>query len=274
MTNETEQINQVIGQAQAAIRLRGIHIDDNGEGNKNATEIMKPFENSNAPVTLDGILSAVNQAVKADRLLYTSKIAKQFNLLLVQMTADEVTELQDFLRRKPLVKLDGGNDGFHNAVLLVEWLRRYKFPINFEYLSKAMDGFTYSTSTDPKQLLRWLETSTPTFQTRQDRHVDDNPQRKPGQLFDEPVKSDGPRYVNGRLNHATDTRNQPKPALKPLDATEREWKRMADDVLGRARTHSQKIELQEAYDNALGGSYRKVYEAVSRAAKRYETVRG
>jgi hypothetical protein len=268
----TKEELQILKQVQAALRLRGIQIDDTEEGNKNATSIMKPFEDSNAPVTLDGILSVVNQLAKADRLLYTSKIAKQFNLLLVQMTADEATNLQDFLSRKPLEKL-GTEGGFHNAVLLVEWLRRYKFPINFEYLSKALEGFTYSTSMDPKQLLRWLDTGMPIFQTRQDRHQDDEPTRRPGELFTEPKKTDGPRYVNGRLNHATDTRNQPKP-VKPLDETERRWKQMADDEMGKARTHSQKAELQEAYDNALGSSYRKVYEAVAKVAKRHQVVRG
>jgi hypothetical protein len=264
----TEQDFQILDQAQAAIRLRGIDIENTEEGKKNGALIIKSFQdNSNVPVTLDGVISVVNQL--ADKLIFKSKIAKQ--LASSQLTAEEMDNLQDFMRRKPVVKLDGSEDGFHNAVLLVEWLRRYKFPINFDSLSKALEGFAYSQSTDPKQLLRWLEPARTSPRGRWSQ--DDDPTRKPGQLFTEERSSVW--TASGRKNHAKDPENQPKPVVPVPDSSEAQWKKMADEKLGMGRTHSQKAELQEVYDNALATttSYRKVYEAVSRVVKRYQTVR-
>ena len=266
----TEQELEIINQLEQPFRLRGIIADDgNPLAVENLKTVLTPFANNpNIPVTFDGLLTVLNRV--GDKLHYTSKIAKQ--LASSRLTAAEMDELQDFLRRKPVVKLDGSNDGFHNAVLLVEWLRRYNYPINFDFLSKAMEGFTYSPSTDPKQLLRWVENTT--RPERYGRHQDDDPNRKPGQLFSEEPNSR--LYVNGRKNHALDPEYQKKPAPPTLDASEASWKRMADAKLGTGGTHSGNAALQEAYDTALAttSSYRQVFEAVSKVSKRLQLIRG
>src|SRR6267378_2215623 len=129
----TEQELAIIDQLEQQFRLRGI-IADNGNplAVENLKTVLTPFSNNpNAPVTFDGLLTVLNRV--GNKLHYTSKIAKQ--LASSQLTSAEMNELQDFLRRKPLVKLDGSYDGHHNAVLLVEWLRRYNYPIHFDSLS-------------------------------------------------------------------------------------------------------------------------------------------
>jgi hypothetical protein len=269
----TQEELEIINQAEQLLKLRGVITED---GNPSAVHNLKllvtPFDkNPSSPVTVDGLISVANQL--ADKLYYISKPAKQ--LTLSRLTSEEMDVLREFLARKPLAKLDGSNDGYHNAVLLVEWLRRYNYPINFEFLSKAMDGFTYSQSTDPNQLLRWLETPRTTPRGRWSQ--DDDPNRKPGQLFTEPVKTDGPRYRGGRLDHSTDTRYQQKPAAPVLDQTEQAWKKLADQALQNGpQHHSAKEARQEAYDVALGNgaSYRKVYEAVKKVINQQETVKG
>ncbi len=267
----TQEELEIINQAEQLLKLRGVITE---EGNPSALHNLKllitPFDkNPSSPVTVDGLISVANRL--ADKFHYTSKAAKQ--LALSRLTADEMAELQDFLRRKPLVKLDGSYDGHHNAVLLVEWLRRYNYPIHFDALSKAMEGFAYSQSQDPKQLLRWLESTT--GPKHYGKHsADDDPNRKPGQLFSEEQTSR--LYVNGRKNHSLDPEVQRKPATPVLDASESSWKQMADSKLGTGGSHSGNAALQEAYDNALvtTSSYRQVFEAVSKVAKRLQVVRG
>jgi hypothetical protein len=268
----TQEELEIINQAEQLLKLRGVITE---EGNPSALHNLKllitPFDkNPSSPVTVDGLISVANRL--ADKLHYTSKAAKQ--LASSQLTAAEMDNVQDFLHRKPLVRLDGTTEGgFHNAVLLVEWLRRYRFAIDFNGLQKAMEGFAYSQSTDPKQLLRWLESTTGS--KHYGKHsADDDPNRKPGQLFSEEQTSR--LYVNGRKNHSLDPEFQKKPAAPTLDASESSWKQMADAKLGSGGSHSGNAALQEAYDNALvtTSSYRQVFEAVSKVAKRLQVVRG
>jgi hypothetical protein len=267
----TQEELEIITQAEHQLNIRGVITEEgNPSSLHNLQLLITPFDkNPSIPVTVDGILSVANQL--ADKLEYKSKTAKQ--LALSQLTTAEWDELQDFLRRKPLVKLDGSNDGFHNSVLLVEWLRRYNYPINFPTLQKAMDGFAYCRSTDPKQLLRWLETTSTSPRGRWSQ--DDEPGRKPGQFFKPSEEERSSVYsTSGRKNHAHDSANQQTPATPVLDATEAAWKRMADAALvSGPQHHSARDERREAYDAAMGGSYRRVYEAVSKVVARQQQVR-
>jgi hypothetical protein len=271
MREFTQQEQDAIISAESALHLRGIHVyGDLPQVNENGQIIAAQLEKYPAPVTYDTVLAAANQLV--DKLHYQSKEAKEFNVLLATMTADEVSELQSFFDRRPLTGL-GVKEGFLNAILLVEWCRRMGVAVDFSGLSAAMEAWRpgLSNFAAPRQL-HWIEPTEKPFLERE--YV--NGRKNWAAVKEEPPKVDpnAPKYRNGRLDHSTDPRYKQKPATPSLDATEESWKNMAQSKLRSGRNHSQNQELQEAYDAALatGRSWRYVFDQVA-AVKRQHQVR-
>ena len=79
-------------------------------------------------------------------------------------------------------------------------------------------------------------------------------------------------FVNGRKNHALDPEFQQKPAAPTLDSSEEAWQKTALAVINSGRTHSQKAERQEVFDQELikTSSYRLACKAVQRLAAQHE----
>jgi hypothetical protein len=261
----TEQDHAVFGQVETVLVTRGIILKEGQpHAEHNGMAILTWFDkNPNVPISIDAMLSVVNQLV--NELRHSSTLAKEFNILLATMTRDEFLNLQDFLRRYSLIQIDGSQEGFKNATLLIPWIRRYGYPVDVPSLAYAMEGFLRNT--DPRQQLNFVVKKQPRAQRF--AHEDD-PDREPGQLLDKPATSR--EYVAGRKNHALDPDFMPKPIVPVLDAAEAQWKRMAEEKMTSGKTHSQKANLKEAFEHAWAttGSYRKVYEAVNAIVKRHQ----
>jgi|SRR5579859_224044 len=269
--NFTEQEQEILNQVLASLLMRGISLDiQTDNGLQNARAIMKPFhQDPNTPVTHDAVLASANQLVS--KLHYISPLAAEFNKLLVALTPDEVTNLQEFLRKYSLVGIDGSNAGFKNATLLLNWLKRgdgrNSFAVTIPNLVWGMEGF--NRSKDPKNQLAWTE-KPQTEKKIYGRHTaEDNPDRQRGELFSD--KDTSREFINGRRNHAFGQEQQ-TPATPALDSSEEAFKQSALVAINNGRTHAQKDERQEVFDQELvkTGSYRLAYKAVQQVVKKHE----
>jgi hypothetical protein len=71
-------------------------------------------------------------------------------------------------------------------------------------------------------------------------------------------------YEHNPLRHKPDPKSTPEPVL---DSTESRWKEMAQKLLRSGNSHGENDELQNAFNNHLGGSWRKTFETMSEIKK-------
>lgn len=270
----TEEENAVVNQMEAPFRQRGIVMDGTPQGLQNGKAIGAPFHaNPGLAVTYDAILAETNKLVEQDKLHYVNKEAEQFNKLLITLGPEDVTTLQNFLSKKPLMPLDGSREGFVNFIKLAEWAKQ-RGGINGANLEAAMRAMTPGLR-DGVSPLHWKAPTEVPFEERQfvagrRNHAADKQETQKQEPQIEYSKS-------GKLNHASDKRYQQeqKPATPKLDASEQTWRNMAEQMLGSGSVHSRNSELQETFDAAVqeGRSWRSVYDSVAKVKKRQEALR-
>jgi hypothetical protein len=218
------------------------------------------------PVTLEAATKHLR-----DQLTWVSANAREYNRVMSELTPENQELVGRWFKSTRLVS--DGEQGRENTLLLIGWLRRNNYLINWQGLNAAMEAWIPTGQQSPlvssKQTLHWKEVQAgprTEYNGMRNHALDPVEEKKDPNagLYDS----------RGRKNWAEVERieREKKAKENPAPVTDA-WEKLCRGMLNHG-THGQKNAAKEVFDRgiAAGKQFREIYSEMDALKRSYERM--